>query len=255
MTPSGGMGMNTAIHGAHNLAWKLAAVLNGWAAPSLLDTYEAERRPVGERNVARSIGKLPELTGIAADMGAVYRSSAVLATDGAEEQGWVKPGLPARIGQRVPHLWIEREGAQLSTLDLAERGTVLLTSTDGAHWCKPAATAARLLGIPLETCVVQPRAAITGADHLWHAYFGLDSRSAVLLRPDGHIAWFGPATSAEPTMEVARALASVLGLGGKGTTATTAVRTQARKRTSRGSRPVTMTTGEWRRSKRTSTGS
>jgi 2-polyprenyl-6-methoxyphenol hydroxylase-like FAD-dependent oxidoreductase len=251
MTPSGGMGMNTAIHAAHNLAWKLAAVLNGWATPSLLETYEAERRPVGERNVARSIGKLPELTGIAADMGAVYRSSAVIASDDAEEQGWVKPGLPARVGQRVPHLWIDREGVQVSTLDLAERGMVLLTSTDGARWCEPAAVAARLLGIPLETCVVQTRAAFTGADHLWHAYFGLDSRSAVLLRPDGHIAWFGPATSTEPTMDVARALASVLGLSTKGAATTTSVQTQARKRRSRGSRPITMTTGEWR-SRRTS---
>jgi 2-polyprenyl-6-methoxyphenol hydroxylase-like FAD-dependent oxidoreductase len=54
MTPSGGMGMNTGIHDAHNLAWKLAAVLKGWADPSLLETYESERRPVGLRNTKRS---------------------------------------------------------------------------------------------------------------------------------------------------------------------------------------------------------
>jgi putative polyketide hydroxylase len=250
MTPSGGMGMNTAIHAAHNLAWKLAAVLQGWAAPSLLDSYEAERRPVGERNVARSIGKLPELTGIAADMGAVYSSPAVVsnAEHGAPEEGWVKPGLPAHVGQRVPHLWIERNGTHLSTLDLAERGMVLLTSVEGQAWCEPAAAAARMLGVPLETIVVESRTALVGDDHLWNAYFGLDSRSAVLLRPDGHIAWYGPATSPEPTMDVARALASVLALGGRGTVTTKAVEAPRRKRVSR---PITMTTGEWR-SRRTS---
>src|SRR5262249_4386075 len=44
--PTGGLGLNSAIHDAHNLCWKLAAVLGGHAAPALLDTYEAERRPV-----------------------------------------------------------------------------------------------------------------------------------------------------------------------------------------------------------------
>ena len=49
--PTTGLGLNTAIQDAHNLAWKLASVLKGVAAPGLLDTYEAERRPVGMRNV------------------------------------------------------------------------------------------------------------------------------------------------------------------------------------------------------------
>ena len=54
VTPRGGTGMNTAIQGAHDLAWKLAGVLRGWAAPALLDSYETEFRPTAEHNVVRS---------------------------------------------------------------------------------------------------------------------------------------------------------------------------------------------------------
>ena len=53
--PTGGLGLTSAIHDAQNLCWKLAAVLRGQAAPALLDTYEAERRPVDERNCQRSL--------------------------------------------------------------------------------------------------------------------------------------------------------------------------------------------------------
>jgi putative polyketide hydroxylase len=54
VTPRGGTGMNTAICGGHDLGWKLGWVLRGWTGPELLDTYEAERRPIAAHNVARS---------------------------------------------------------------------------------------------------------------------------------------------------------------------------------------------------------
>ena len=53
--PTGGLGLTSAIHDAQNLCWKLAAVLAGYASPALLDTYEAERRPVDQRNCQRSL--------------------------------------------------------------------------------------------------------------------------------------------------------------------------------------------------------
>jgi len=53
--PTGGLGLNSAVHDAHNLCWKLAAVLRGAAGEQLLATYEAERRPVDGRNVQRSM--------------------------------------------------------------------------------------------------------------------------------------------------------------------------------------------------------
>ena len=53
--PTGGLGLTSAIHDAHNLCWKLAAVLAGHADPALLDTYQDERRPTDERNCQRSL--------------------------------------------------------------------------------------------------------------------------------------------------------------------------------------------------------
>src|ERR1700683_988725 len=53
-TPTGGFGMNTGIDDSSNLAWKVAAVLQGWGAPRLLDSYEAERKPIGYRNTGAS---------------------------------------------------------------------------------------------------------------------------------------------------------------------------------------------------------
>ena len=53
-TPTGGFGMNTGVDDTANLGWKLAAVVQGWAPPALLDTYEIERRPIGIRNTSMS---------------------------------------------------------------------------------------------------------------------------------------------------------------------------------------------------------
>ena len=69
--PTGGLGLTSAIHDVHNLCWKVAAVLAGDASPALLDTYEAERRPVDERNCQRSLENavnhfaIAELLGVA----------------------------------------------------------------------------------------------------------------------------------------------------------------------------------------------
>ncbi|MFB7086550.1 FAD-dependent oxidoreductase [Streptomyces sp. NPDC056296] len=60
MSPTGAFGSNTGIQDAHNLAWKLAAVLEGWAGDGLLDTYDAERRPVAEATSARAAGRSVE---------------------------------------------------------------------------------------------------------------------------------------------------------------------------------------------------
>ena len=58
MPPTGGFGLNTGVQDVHNLAWKLAAVLHGWAGPSLLDTYDAERHPCGRAITEAEPGQL-----------------------------------------------------------------------------------------------------------------------------------------------------------------------------------------------------
>ena len=83
VTPRGGTGMNMAMQGAFNLGWKLAWVLNGWAGPELLDTYESERRPIVQHNIARSVDPA----------GSVREASTELQVD---------------LGGRIPHVWAER---------------------------------------------------------------------------------------------------------------------------------------------------
>ncbi len=67
--PTGGMGMNTGIQDAHNLAWKLAAVEAGWAPASLLDTYEVERRPVAQHNAEQSLANAMKILEVFAALG------------------------------------------------------------------------------------------------------------------------------------------------------------------------------------------
>ena len=98
-TPVGGIGMNTAIHAAHNLGWKLAWVLRGWAGEALLDSYEAERLADRRRQRAALAAPGPGPTGRPAwDLGVRY-TSAVLG-----------PGA----GGRAPHAWVRRDGTARS---------------------------------------------------------------------------------------------------------------------------------------------
>ncbi len=168
MLPYLGLGVNTAIQSAQNLAWKLASVLKGQAEPQLLTTYQTERHPVGILVAEQSMtgpaavlfekemrgneelhlkDPLPILYPI---VGYRYCSAAILSEDTAKasqnEFELLEPlelnGLP---GSRVPHLWIERQGQRISTLDLFDGRFVLLTGASGTAWSKAAATVASRL--------------------------------------------------------------------------------------------------------------
>jgi putative polyketide hydroxylase len=105
VTPRGGTGMNTAIADGHDLGWKLGWVLNRWAGEDLLDTYEAERRPVAAHNLERSL-----------DERGSYR-------DPIDE-------IHVDLGGRIAHLWVDTEGGRTSTLDLVGDGLTLFTGAD-----------------------------------------------------------------------------------------------------------------------------
>jgi 2-polyprenyl-6-methoxyphenol hydroxylase-like FAD-dependent oxidoreductase len=80
--PTGAQGMNTGIQDAHNLAWKLALALAGQAAPGLLQSYDAERRPVGEEVVGRTVRSAREGIGVdSTDVDYVMRREAQLLID------------------------------------------------------------------------------------------------------------------------------------------------------------------------------
>ena len=138
MPPTGGWGGNAGVQDAHNLAWKLALVLNGVAAPELLDSYEDERRPIGEltveqaytRYVLRTDPSIPRDTmqplvaDVNVELGYVYRSAAVIPESPAVEPLHLSPRESrAMPGTRAPHYWLERDGRQISTLDLFGGGS------------------------------------------------------------------------------------------------------------------------------------
>jgi hypothetical protein len=214
MPPNGGFGGNTGIHDAHNLAWKLAAVLGGVAAPSLLDSYEAERRPVGTFTVEQAYTRY--VTRTATYLGATDFQP--LAPDFNIEIGYLYHseavhGDPlengARAGARAPHVWLQRNGQRLSTLDLFGRGFVVLTPADDRLWLDACSAAiGKYTGLVLEchrigTDVQQePSAGPSFAE-----VYGLSPTGAVLVRPDGFVAW---RTRSIPE-NAASALAQVLG--------------------------------------------
>jgi putative polyketide hydroxylase len=171
MTPRGGMGMNTAVAEAHDLAWKLAWVHKSWAGPALLDTYEAEWRPIGIRRATRSAQEGPR-------------------PDGAET-------LTDDLNDRLRHAWLpgpERPGpgvpgssaGRRSTLDLLGPGLTLLTGPDARPWTT--ATASLDTPFPLTVHILDLATATA---------LQLAGDGAVLVRPDAQVVTHWPAAPAD----------------------------------------------------------
>jgi 2-polyprenyl-6-methoxyphenol hydroxylase-like FAD-dependent oxidoreductase len=212
-TPTGGTGMNTGLGDAVDLGWKLAAAIDGWGGPALLDSYDAERRPVALRNVEqmtrnfqlRSFAPIPEIVeatpageaargrlreeivkytgqelvsdGLA--MGYRYDRSPVVWPDGGEPPplsvtDYVQSTFP---GARAPHAWL---APGRSTLDLFGKGCVVLRIGGDAPDPGALKEAAARRGVPLASHAIDGPAVRAVYD-----------RKLVLVRPDGHVAWRG----------------------------------------------------------------
>jgi 2-polyprenyl-6-methoxyphenol hydroxylase-like FAD-dependent oxidoreductase len=231
MPPNGGFGGNTGIHDAHNLAWKLALVLKGAAGPELVDTYEVERRPVGSftveqaytRYVTRTAPYLgakdyqPPADDFNIELGYLYRSPVVVAENG-DDRGHEDPRLTrGRPGSRAPHVWLYRGGNRISTIDLFGRSFVLLSTFEGARWCASGrAAASRFKKLEIETHCVGT-ALLRDPDLRFAGAYGLLGGGAVLVRPDGFVAWRATdsASDAEKVMEHAFARVLMMATGGK----------------------------------------
>lgn len=187
-TPIGGVGMNTALQDGHNLGWKLAWAARGWAGADLLDSYAQEREPIGARNARRSLQTdgPTEVDDLTADLGNRYRSAVFDdATAGASLD------FAARTGERAPHAWLD--GRSRSTLDLLGDGLTLLTGRRGDPWRRAAAEFAGPAVSVVTALAARP--------------FRITDDGAVLVRPDGFVAW-----RCDRADDVPRALAAAVAM-------------------------------------------
>ncbi|GLP65858.1 hypothetical protein TUSST3_24780 [Streptomyces sp. TUS-ST3] len=227
MSPTGAFGSNTGIQDAHNLAWKLAAVLGGWAGEPLLDSYDAERRPVAEATSARAAvrsaehshpgyapppgtGGGPQRGILNVALGYRYPQGAVV---GADPETPVVPDrldLSGAPGSRAPHLTVRHQGDQISTLDLYERSFVLLSGVGAeSGWHEAAVRLTEQTSVPLVSYRLGGGSGAeltTEGDTDWAAAHGTTPEGAVLVRPDGFVAW----RSAGPVPDAEQALRQVL---------------------------------------------
>lgn len=206
--PTGGLGLNTGIQDVQNLAWKLAFVLDGHASDKLLDTYDEERRPVALDIMAWSVdnhdrwqGRLPAAlrerkTDVtkwreallelelhthseALAMGYVYTSGAVVPDGSPAEPTDRRRYWPTdRPGARFPHMWLKADKS-VSTIDWFETTFVLVCGPEAEAWRVAGQEVAATTGVPLAVRVLPWMAAPVS----------MSAWGAVLVRPDGHVAW------------------------------------------------------------------
>jgi 2-polyprenyl-6-methoxyphenol hydroxylase-like FAD-dependent oxidoreductase len=228
MPPTGGYGGNVGVQDAYNLAWKLAYVLAGRAAPELLDTYEPERKPVAhltvEQAYARYVLRLDKSLGTddlapivddaLIDLGYRERSAGIAAEPDDDEE-WEDPRSPTgRPGFRAPHVELARDGSRFSTLDLAGANFVLFTGVDGGAWVKAAAAAAGELDVPVDAYRVA--ADVEDPSGAFFSSYGIESTGASLVRPDGRVVWRSRTAVEDPRRALTDALAlAVCGSGAR----------------------------------------
>lgn len=209
--PTGGMGMNTGIGDAHNLAWKIAYVIQGHADKILLDSYEQERKPLAQATIDWSVINADRLRTIfqsltdsdtnafreglkeqtkhinhpGLDVGFIYQSNALYS--GNAEIPAFNPNTyktKAIVGMRAPHCWLLYKNRTISTIDLFERNYVLLAGEN----CK---TEKLKLPIPdqypVTTLIIGKDLHILTQD--FYSHYQITKEQAVLVRPDGHVAW------------------------------------------------------------------
>jgi 2-polyprenyl-6-methoxyphenol hydroxylase-like FAD-dependent oxidoreductase len=233
-TPTGGFGMNTGVDDAANLAWKLAAMVQGWGGPGLLDSYELERKPIAIRNTnaarqfAKNVGevKVPaaveedspageaarrevgaflatfgeEFASIGVQLGARYDGSPIVVPDGAvPADNFVRYMPTSTPGGRAPHIWLgQGREAGNSLFDRFGPGFTLLRLGGTAPDSAALEAAAHARAMPFKVLEVADAEARD-----------LYERDLVLVRPDQHVAWRGNRPPADPD----RLLAQLVGAG------------------------------------------
>lgn len=200
LPPTGGFGMNTGIQDVHNLAWKLAFVVNRQADDSLLDTYFSERVQIASTNTQWSIrnakrfqkifvaldqndliaaeeaikDQSQHINNIQMDLGFVYGSE-------YQTQPDYKP--LAQIGARAPHCWLMKDNQQISTLDLYNNQFVLVCHPEAQFWQD------KYRQFPCKIITIGEKGEYLDKNHDFLENYQISKQGAVLVRPDGHVAW------------------------------------------------------------------
>lgn len=233
MPPTKAGGANIAIESANNLTWKLAAALNGTAGPELLGTYHAERHPIARFAARQSLtGPVLAFVHLEDDRptlpaeeerpffymmaGYKYRSAGVVTdepapTDPDSVQLVDGEELRGEPGTRVPHAWVQRNGACLSTLDLLGTGFTLFTGAAGAPWVRAADSVSRSLGVSIDVHSIGPDTDIRDVDGRWAQLTLLSPDAALLVRPDDFVAWRAEGLAESPKEKLHQVLSQVLG--------------------------------------------
>ncbi len=265
--PSNGLGSNTSIQDAYNLAWKLSLVLQGKAAPSLLDSYQDERAPIGKQIVLRANKSIEEFGPIFDALGLLdtsdpdvmkahmearkedtpeaaeqrrklreaielknyefnahgvemnhrYRSSAVV-PDGTPEPEFTRDAElyyhpTTWPGARLPHVWLEHEGRKVSNHDLAGKGRfALFTGIGGDPWVEAAEAVTASTGVEIAAYVIGPGRDVLDTFDDWARAREVEEAGAVLVRPDGMVAWRSSALADDPTAALGAAMGQLLGV-------------------------------------------
>ncbi|MGH0029392.1 MAG: FAD-dependent monooxygenase [Myxococcota bacterium] len=203
--PTGGLGLNSGVQDAHDLAWKLALVLSGEADPALLDRYESERRPVARNNADQSLKNAMKLLEVPQALARPDASERVGPANANQAEHFDMPGLqlgvsyapdapapePRRFepsgapGRRLPHAWIGSDAARVSLLDRVPLDRfVLVAGPDGAAW----RDAVDAIGSPRLDVVVLDASDMPDLPR-WLDEAGIERSGALLVRPDQHVAW------------------------------------------------------------------
>ncbi|GAB2938688.1 FAD-dependent monooxygenase [Micromonospora polyrhachis] len=238
--PTGGLGVNTGLQGMHNAMWKLALCIRGIADWSLLETYDAERRPPTKTTIQQSLANFFNVMQVSVsfygmqqqlspaeviqashrygnhlgvEFGTGYASTAVV-PDGTlppeVDDSYADYRPSATPGSRAPHVWLGRGENQLSILDLFGPAFTLLTGSKGATWHSSARQAVRRYGVPLASFTIGAPG-IEDDDNVFLTEYDIEPTGAVLVRPDGYVAWRSHSLADDADGTLDHVFAQVLG--------------------------------------------
>ena len=235
--PYGGFGLNTGLQTAHNLVWKLGAVLRGEATAALLDTFDSERREVASRVMAfgrTNAGYIDQLMAAVRAAGSAEERRRLI--EGSAQYGnWVgldlgvhyegpgayvpddvaPPATPdpvqnyvphAKPGQRAPHLWVQHGDRRVSTVMLFDGRFVLLAGPQVQAWVDAAAAHGR-------PSISAYRVANDGdlvPEGDFCGLYRIEASGAVLVRPDGHVAFRAPSLTSDAVLTLNAVMEQVL---------------------------------------------